>query len=106
MTEIIINRHFALHRRLIIGRARHVRPERVVEAWQASFWQGARPDTEPRQFIAIGYDNEGILLEMTAQDASQCGIAQGEPLRVIFHAMPATKPFLRELGASEDMAEQ
>lgn len=100
------DRHFALHRRLIVGRARHVPPEHVVAAWETPLSRRHRLHKDPPQIIAAGYDNDGILLEMTAQDADRYDDAQGNPLRVIFHAMPATKPFLRELGVNENMIEQ
>ncbi|WP_169172624.1 hypothetical protein [Bifidobacterium oedipodis] len=53
------------------------------------------------QIIAAGYTADGIMMEMIAQDAKPYTDAQGNPLRVLFHAMPATKKFLRELGIAE-----
>lgn len=98
--------HFALHRRLIVGRARHVPPEDVVEAWLSPYAQSTRPYEEPIQYTAAGYTRDGVLLELIAQDASAYRDPDGNPLRMLFHAMPATRQFLRELNVSEHLAEQ
>lgn len=105
-SPITVSPHFALHRRLIAGRAQHVPPEDVVRAWLSPQSQSIRTDRDPIQHLAAGYTRDGVLLEMIAQDASAYRDPDGNPLRMLFHAMPATRQFLRELNVSEQLAEQ
>lgn len=101
-----VGQHFALHRRLIEGRARHVRPEDVVAAWRGQFGAMHRRSGRYPSIIAVGYSPQGRLIEMIAQDASAYSDEDGTPLRVLFHANYATGRFLRELGISAKMAER
>ena len=65
--------------------------EDIVTAWSNFICRTRRIDTFDDNFIAVGFDSTGRLLEMAAVQLSD-----GEWF--IFHAMPATPKALKELG--------
>ncbi|OZG59020.1 hypothetical protein BLEM_2260 [Bifidobacterium lemurum] len=96
--------NFALHQRLIEGRAHHLDPKHARHAWRNQFYSQLRQDDEEK-LIAVGYNPEGKLVEMIALDVSSSKDAGGNPLRVLYHVNWATKKFLQELGLPSYMAE-
>ena len=61
----------------------------VVAVWRNRISWPYRPGTDPLRYLAIGYDDGDRLLEM-------CAVFDVDHW-VIFHAMPATAKFLREV---------
>ena len=61
----------------------------VIAAWSNRVGWSYRPGTNPLRYLAIGYDDSDRLLEM-------CAVFDVDHW-VIFHAMPATAKFLREV---------
>jgi hypothetical protein len=62
----------------------------IVEAWLNRLRMTRRVDTFADNYVAVGFDQMGRLLQMVA--------AQTDAGWTIFHAMPATKKALDELG--------
>lgn len=66
--------------------------EDVVYAWHHKVKSLRRPNTEPTQYAAVGFDPRGRLLEM-------CAVRDIDNDRmVVYHAMRATRNMLSELG--------
>lgn len=74
-------------------RARHpdVTPADAAAAFHATVHKAPRIDTDPVQWVGVGIDGRGRLLEYVAVE-----LRHGEWL--IFHAMGATGAVLREVG--------
>jgi len=64
--------------------------EHVITAWNNFICRTRRVDTFDDNFIAVGFDPKGRLLEMVAVEMSEGGW-------FVFHAMPATPRALKEL---------
>jgi len=65
----------------------------VLDAWHSCFRSRSRIDKNPHEYIAIGADRQGRLLELVAK----CSV-DGDWL--IYHAMtPPSKKTLKELEA-------
>jgi len=62
----------------------------VIEAFESTLRSRAR-DTHPVQWVGVGMDAEGRLLEYIAVEDEPDGW-------LIFHAMPATRKVLVEIG--------
>ena len=69
---------------------RRLRSSNVERAFSAALCSRAR-NTEPVQWVGVGLDARGRLLEFIA-------IETGPDRWLVFHAMVATKKVLRELG--------
>jgi hypothetical protein len=63
----------------------------VLTAWSNLICRTRRTDAYDDNFIAVGFDPAGRLLEMVA-------IQTNEDEWLVFHAMPATNKALAELG--------
>jgi len=63
----------------------------VVTAWHNFICRTRRVDTFDDNFIAVGFDSTGRLLEMVAIQLPDDGW-------FVFHAMPATPRALKELN--------
>lgn len=64
----------------------------VLDAWDACIRAVPRIDRNPNEYIAVGCDSKGRLLEMIAVHTDQGGW-------VIYHAFtPPTRKALKELG--------
>lgn len=69
-------------------------PEVTVEDVEAAFVGALRSrarDTDPMQWVGVGMDTKGRLLEFIAVEEQPHGW-------LVFHAMAATKKVLHELG--------
>ena len=86
------------HRVLIHPRVLSKRPwigeRQLITTWRRAFRLAPRQGNhEPPQTMAVGWDDEGRLMEMLS-------FADGDT-QVIFHAAPARKKFLLEIGFNE-----
>ncbi len=74
----------------VINRHPEVTAENVTEAFEGTLRSRAR-DTHPVQWVGVGTDSTGRLLEYIAVEDEPDGW-------LIFHAMPVTKKVLVEVG--------
>lgn len=80
-----------VHRR-VSERHPGIKPEDVASAWNTAIVSAPRIEKNPDQYVALGFDESGRLLEMVAVRTDQ-----GDWL--VFHAMtPPTDGTFRELG--------
>ncbi|NKY11026.1 hypothetical protein [Cellulomonas hominis] len=63
----------------------------VQAAFAATLRKVARTDTDPMQWVGVGLDGRGRLLEYVA-------VETGQDQWLVFHAMPATTKVLIETG--------
>lgn len=77
-----------------VGRKRpEISDEDVEAAFQSAIRSRAR-DTDPVQWVGIGTDRDGRLLEFIAVEQHDAWL--------VFHAMKATKAVLTELGLARE----
>lgn len=74
----------------VTGRHPEVTTSDVIEAFESTLRSRAR-DTHPVQWVGVGPDTSGRLLEYIAVEDEPDGW-------LVFHAMPATKKVLNEVG--------
>lgn len=79
-----------LHARVLVKRP-WLTASGILWAWETALISVDRPDSDPPQIAAIGFDNDGKLLELLA-------FQRRGGAMVIYHAMPVTRRFLKELG--------
>jgi sarcosine oxidase gamma subunit len=82
--------HVEVHRRVQAKRP-EIDPADVQAAFVATLRKVARLDTDPVQWIGVGLDGHGRLLEYVA-------IETGPDQWLVFHAMAATTKVLVETG--------
>ena len=76
----------------IAERHPNISPKDVVFAWNTAIVSAPRLAKNPDQYVAIGFDESGRLLEMVA-------VRTDEGDWLVFHAMtPPTDGTFRELG--------
>ena len=72
-----------------------LREHELIATWvDAARFRPRSGGEEPRQMMAVGWDPHGRLLEMIAYKGER------DDVWVMFHAAPARKRFLREMGFS------
>ena len=92
--------HVIVHPR-VIDKRRWLREEELVTTWmEASRFRPRSSREEPRQMMAVGWDPHGRLLEMIAYKGERTD------MWVIFHAAPARKRFLQEMGFSRQQIDE
>lgn len=82
--------HVEVHPRVQQKRPQ-IEPADVEAAFRTTVRKVARLDTDPVQWVGVGTDGRGRLLEYVA-------IETGGDTWLIFHAMAATTKVLRETG--------
>lgn len=82
--------HVEVHPR-IHAKQPDVEPADVRAAFEATLRKAPRLDTEPTQWVGVGLDGNGRLLEYVA-------VETGPDEWLVFHAMPATTKVLIETG--------
>jgi len=85
-----------VHRR-VMDRHPEVSEADVIRAFQGTLRSRAR-DTHPVQWVGVGTDAGGRLLEYIAVEDEPDGW-------LVFHAMPATKKVLIEVGSRRQVHE-
>jgi hypothetical protein len=67
----------------------------VLDAWVHCILSRPRLDKDPNEYLAVGVDANGRLIELAA-------LRGADNVWIIFHAMtPPTKKTLKELGLSD-----
>ena len=82
--------HVSVHPR-IHERHPEVKDSDIVVAWENFICRTRRVDAFDDNYISVGFDSTGRLLEMAA-------VQKTDGSWFVFHAMPATKKALEELG--------
>lgn len=80
-----------MHER-VLERHPELSEDDVLDAWASCFRSVPRLDRYPHEYLAIGADSKGRLIEMIARKTSA-------DVWIIYHAFtPPTQKALRELG--------
>ena len=76
----------------VMERHPEIRPEDVAHAWANRIASATRYSKWPTQYMAIGFDENGRMLEMAA-------VEQEDGTLLVFHAtIPPSAKTLREVG--------